>query len=470
MAEQVRFETADDYADYITRLELVPQMISQTIERLKLGAEEGRTPPRVTLDGLPDQFSAILDDDGLTPLRAPFDRMPDTIDARKRQALLDRYDDQTEPIVRSALERFRVYVVDHYLPACRDTIAASALPDGDAYYSYRLRVMTTTELTAAQIHALGVDEVARIRSEMMDVIRSSDFMERYSMTGDGSGTSVCSRHSSTTCALMSGSTTPSRRRCWTGIPRHLQTRRRVAAATLRPAAAAAVRRPQDPRLHGSRRQTTAYYRRGDMRNAEAGVLLRQHLRPRPASEVRDDPARPARGGAGTSPADRPGPGARGHAGVPQGLRGFTAFGEGWALYSERLGIEMGMYENPYDDFGRLLYEMWRACRLVVDTGVHAFDWSRDQAIEFMLDNSALSRLNIETEVDRYIGWPGQACAYKIGELKIRELREIAETRLGEKFDLREFHDVVLGAGSIPLTVLEKRVIKWTNSQIIVTYD
>ncbi|MHC4141485.1 MAG: DUF885 domain-containing protein, partial [Planctomycetota bacterium] len=150
--------------------------------------------------------------------------------------------------------------------------------------------------------------------------------------------------------------------------------------------------------------------------------------------------------------------------------GFNAFGEGWALYAERLGIEMGLYEAPYHDFGRLLYEMWRATRLVVDTGIHAFGWPRAEAIEFMMANTALSRLNITNEVDRYISWPGHACAYKIGELKIRELRQRAESRLGSGFDLRAFHDVVLGAGSIPLTILEKRVDFWINAQQFRPYD
>ena len=143
---------------------------------------------------------------------------------------------------------------------------------------------------------------------------------------------------------------------------------------------------------------------------------------------------------------------------------FIAYGEGWALYSERLGIEMGLYEDPYDDFGRLLYEMWRACRLVVDPGMHALGWSRDRAIQFMLSNTALSQLNIENEIDRYIGWPGQACAYKIGELKIRELRDKSEKALGDRFDLREFHDCILGAGSLPLTILETRINDWIDSQ------
>jgi prolyl oligopeptidase len=216
-------------------------------------------------------------------------------------------------------------------------------------------------------------------------------------------------------------------------------------------------------------QTTAYYRRGDIRNAEPGYFFANTyaLDQRPRYEMVPLALHEAVPGHHLQIAI-----AQELEGLPEFRKewGFDAFGEGWALYGERLGIEMGLYEDPYDNFGRLLYEMWRACRLVVDPGMHAFGWSREQAIEFMMQNTALSPLNIEKEVDRYIAWPGQACAYKIGELKIRQMRARAEEALGEKFDIRGFHDTVLGAGSLPLPVLEKRVDYWVNKQVLKSYD
>ncbi|MGE3182266.1 MAG: DUF885 family protein, partial [Phycisphaerae bacterium] len=210
-------------------------------------------------------------------------------------------------------------------------------------------------------------------------------------------------------------------------------------------------------------QTTAYYSQGDIRNAEPGYFYANTyaLDQRPKYEMRALAVHEAV------------PGHHHQVAIAQELEGLpefrknywiTAFGEGWGLYSERLGIEMGLYKDPYDDFGRLTYEMWRACRLVVDPGMHALGWSRQQAVDFMLANTALSEVNINAEVDRYISWPGQATAYKIGELKIRELRSKAEETLGDRFDLRAFHDKVLEAGCIPLDVLENRVNAWIESQ------
>ncbi len=468
MGERVRFQSDEDYVNYLKRLEQVPEMVHQTIVLLQTGANEGRTPPRVTLSGLPGQFDAILEaGGGLEALRRPFDRMPDLIAPARRRELLEQLDGEVLPAVRDAVEQLRTYVIDDYVPSCRETIAAADLPDGEAYYAFQLRVMTTTDMTAAEIHELGQAEVARIRAEMMNVIRSSDFMRRYSMGSEQQQERLFKAflhylrtdprfyHTSEE-ALLTG---------YRDICKQVDAWLPKLFATL-PRLPYGVRKIPD---FMAPNQTTAYYQRGDIRNAEAGIFYANTyaLDQRPKYEMIPLALHEAVPGHHLQVAL-----AQELEGLPDFRTqwGFTAFGEGWALYSERLGLEMGLYEDPYDDFGRLLYEMWRACRLVVDTGMHALGWSREQAIEFMLANSALSKLNIETEVDRYISWPGQACAYKIGELKIRELRGRAEDRLGEKFDLRAFHDVVLGAGSIPLTVLETRVNYWINAQQFRPYD
>jgi len=467
MAEQVRFRDYDDYSDYLSRLELVPELVNQTIDLLELGAAEGRTPPRVTLSGLAAQFDALVaPGGGLSALAGPLERMPEQITAARQQELRERFDDVSMPGVLLAVRALGDYVTDEYLPKCRESIAAVDLPDGEAYYAYRLRVMTTTDMTAAEIHRLGLDQVARIRAEMMLVIRSSDFTDRanpapgdddqlFAAFVDDLRTNPRFYHETAEDLLVGYRDICKRVDEW--LPKLFGALPRLPYGV----------RPIPEFMAPN--QTTAYYRRGDIRNAEAGIFFANTyaLDQRPRYEMIPLALHEAVPGHHLQIAI-----AQELDGVPDFRKGwgFTAFGEGWALYAERLGLEMGFYGDPYDDFGRLLYEMWRACRLVVDTGIHAFGWPRDRAIEFMVANTALSRLNIETEVDRYIAWPGQACAYKIGELKIRELRATAERRLGERFDVRAFHDVVLGAGSIPLTVLEKRVDYWINSQLFRPYD
>ena len=468
MAEQVRFRDDADYANYLARLELVPRLIDQTITLMRLGLDEGRTPPRVTLAGVPAQFESLLEPDGgLAALAAPMRDMPPDVTGPRQRELRERFETVSLPAVRGALRRLGDYVVDEYLPGCRESIAAFDLPDGEAYYAYQLRSMTTTDKTPAEIHELGLSEVARIRAEMMEVIRSSDFMDRYPTGAAGADEELFDAflhflrtdprfyHQSAEELLTGYRDICKRVDGW--LPKLFGALPRLPYGV----------RPIPDFMAPS--QTTAYYRRGDIRNAEAGVFFANTyaLDQRPRYEMIPLALHEAV------------PGHHLQVALAQELDdlpdfrtewGFTAFGEGWALYSERLGIEMGFYDDPYDDFGRLLYEMWRACRLVVDTGIHAFGWPRQRAIDFMLTNSALSELNIETEVDRYISWPGQACAYKIGELKIRELRKRAERRLGARFDIRAFHDAVLGAGSIPLTVLEKRVDFWINSILFRNYD
>jgi uncharacterized protein (DUF885 family) len=469
MGERVRFRTYTDYDNYLKRLAQVPRFVSQNCELLRTGLDEGRTVPQVTLAGLPSQFDAILGDGGgLQTLGTPLDDLPATLSDRQRDELRQRFDDEVFPALRGAMQQLRDFVVETYMPGCRQSIAASDLPDGEAYYAYRIRVMTTTDMTPTEIHELGLGEVARIRQEMLQVIRSSDFMHRYRVPAaddevqrlfkaflDYLRTDPRFYHTSEAALLAGYRDICKQVDAW--LPKFFRTLPRLPYG---------VRALPD---YMAPTYPTAYYQEGDIRNAEPGWFYANTyaLDQRPKYEMIPLTLHEAVPGHHLQAAL-----ARELEDLPEFRRGwgFNAFGEGWALYAERLGLEMDLYEDPYDDFGRLIYEMWRACRLVVDTGIHAFGWSRDEAIEFMISNTALSRLNITNEVDRYISWPGQACAYKIGELKIRELRQRSEARLGDRFDLRTFHEVVLGAGSVPLTILEKRVNYWINSQLIRTYD
>ncbi|MCP3902855.1 MAG: DUF885 domain-containing protein [Planctomycetes bacterium] len=460
MSEGVRFRTQMDYEHYLTRLEAMAGYVDHAIERMRLGVSEGRTPPKVVLLGVDSQLDALLADGGLDMLAEPFDRLPPHITGHVRDALMVRFDTTAMPAVRDSLQRLRTYFVEDYLPNCRTAIGASTLPDGPAFYAHQLWKMTTTDLDAEAIHALGRSEVARIRGEMMEVIRRSDFLEvhpQHTSLPDDELFRVFIDYLRTDPRfyyereedLLTGYRDICKR-VDAELPKYFG---------LLPRTPYGVKKIPD---FMAPHQTTAYYRFGSLSNAESGTFYANTyaLDQRPKYEMISLAMHEAVPGHHLQ-----GSIARELEDVPEfrKLTWFTAFGEGWALYSERLGIEMKLYEDPYDDFGRLLYEMWRACRLVVDPGMHHLRWTRDQAIEFMRENTALSELNIVNEIDRYIAWPGQACAYKIGELKVRELRAHAEKVLGTGFDLRAFHDVVLGAGSVPLTVLERRVKDWIRS-------
>ncbi|MCH8807876.1 MAG: DUF885 domain-containing protein [Planctomycetes bacterium] len=459
MHERVRFTGYDDYANYLTRLEQVPRSIADTIAAMRLGLAERRTPPKVAILGVPGQTRALLAG-GLNALAGPFERMPARITPSQRTELKRRFDTRSMPAVRGAIKLFSAFLTDEYVPNCRETIAAHDLPDGQAYYAFQLRVMTTTNLTAREIHDLGLSEVKRIRAEMMSVIRASDFMEvnPSAATLDHEALFKAFIHYLRTDPRFYHATEQELLAGYRDICKRVDAILPKLFKTL-PRLPYGVRKIPD---FMAPNQTTAYYSRGDIRNAQPGYFYANTyaLDQRPKYEMVALAMHEAV------------PGHHFQVAISQELTNvpelrknswFTAFGEGWALYSERLGLEHGLYDDPYDNFGRLLYEMWRACRLVVDPGMHALGWSRDKAVRFLLDNTALSEVNIDAEVDRYIAWPGQATGYKIGELKIRELRARAEEKLGERFDLREFHDVVLGAGSIPLTVLERRIDAWVSA-------
>jgi uncharacterized protein (DUF885 family) len=457
MCERVRFASAQDYANYLTRLECVPRAVDNVIELMKLGLKEGRTPPRVTMKGVPDQFRGLLEEGQLSRLGEPLGEMRGVDDEPQRVALRQRFETVSFPGVRGALEKLRDFVVDEYLPKCRTTIAASDLPDGAAFYASELRYFTTTEMSAREIHELGLREVARVRAEMMDVIRSTDFMERHAHARELDDPSLFKAfvhylqtdsrfYYSEPNELVRGYRDICKRIDYE-LPRLFKTLPRLTYG-VRPIPAYAA--PE---------QTTGYFQPGDLRNAQASTFYvnTYALDQRPKYEMiplslhESVPGHHFQSSLAKELED-----------VPEFRKDLwiQSFGEGWALYAERLGLEMGLYADPYDNFGRLLFELWRACRLVVDPGLHALGWTRAQAIEFMRENTALSEVNIRTEIDRYIQWPGQATCYKIGEIRIRALRARAEERLGARFDLREFHDMLLGAGTIPLTVLEQRVDAW----------
>ena len=351
-------------------------------------------------------------------------------------------------LIFPALTRHQAFFVDDYLPHCTTAVGVSAQPGGGAYYAFRIRQETTTDMTAAQIHALGQSEVARIRAEMVDVATRAGYASREDFI-----TTLRTNpryYAQSPEELMMRVALITRRidgfmpRLFTRLPRLPYTIRQIPAET----------------AEGT---TTAYYYGGSASAGIAGTYYvnTSKLDQRPLWEI------PSLSLHEAVPGHHHQIALQQELDIPMWRRnftGFTAFVEGWGLYSERLGIEMGLYDTPETDMGRLSYEMWRACRLVVDTGIHSMGWSKEQAIAFMRDNSALSTANIEAEVNRYISWPGQALGYKIGELRIRALRTRAEQTLGEQFDIRRFHDAVLAQGPVPMDVLDAQIGDWIAAE------
>lgn len=450
LPNNVPLKTVEDYENYIGRLESFLDYTNRHIDLMREGIDKGYVLPRVVLQGIEGSIEPhIVDDPAQSLLYKPFENFPDEIGPADQQRLIEKGRAAITDSVVPAYRMFLRFMVDEYVPGARTEIAASSLPNGRAFYEHRARMYTTLDLTPQQIHDLGRDEVARIRKEMDQIITEVEF------EGDFEGFINFLRTDD---------------RFYVDTPDDLMM------------SVAFVLKKMDgelPNLFGTLprmpygikpvpdyvapKTTTAYYSRpaGDGTKAGFYFVNTYDLRSRPLYEVEALSLHEAV------------PGHHLQIAIQQELdnmpnfrrfSGFTAFSEGWALYSERLGLEAGFYEDPYSDFGRLTYEMWRACRLVVDTGLHYFGWTRQQAIDFMAENSALTLHNITTEVDRYISWPGQSLAYKMGELKIRELRAMAEAELGRQFDVREFHDVVLGSGAVPLDVLEANVNAWVQSR------
>ncbi len=447
LAEVIPRANVADLERFIKRIEAYPALVDQSIALLRAGLAKGITPPRITLRDVGKLVAnQIADDATKTPIyETAFKSLPDSIPAADRARLSAAAKKAIAERALPSLRKLHKFVVEEYEPKARESIGLSSVPDGKAWYAYNAKHSTTTDLTPDQIHDIGVGEVKRIRGEMETVMRKTGYQgtlpEFFAHLRTDPKFFFTDKD-----ALILGYRDIAKRidpelpKLFGKLPRLTYGVRPVPA-------------------HSEKTQTTAYYNEGAPDIGRAGYFYANtyDLAARPKWEMEALTLHEAVPGHHLQIAM-----AQELGELPKFRRygHYTAFVEGWGLYAESLGSELGMYQDPYSRFGQLTYEMWRAIRLVVDTGMHAKGWTRQQAIDFFKQNAGKSEHDITVEVDRYIVWPGQALAYKIGELKIKELRALAQKTLGARFDVRAFHDVVLGAGALPLSVLEQRVKGW----------
>jgi uncharacterized protein (DUF885 family) len=450
LPEEVPLATVKDYENYISRLRAWPRFVEQEIGLMRMGIGRGMVLPRVVLAGYDGTISShVVDDPAKSVFYKPFEKFPPTVAEKDRERLRK---EGREAVLQGAVAGYRAFLDffnKEYLPKTRETVGASELPNGRAYYAEQVRQNTTLDITPEEVHKIGLAEVERIRGEMMEVLRKLEFKgdlaafiqflrtdpRFYAKTPEellARAAWIAKQADGKLPALFK--TLPRQPYTVQPVPSHMApkyTSGRYVGA------------PEGSTQPGIYWVNTYRLESRPLYNLEALTLHEavpgHHLQIALNKELSDLPS----------------------------FRRYSylsAFGEGWGLYSEWLGVEAGFYTDPYSNFGRLTYEMWRACRLVVDTGLHAMGWTRQQTLDFLAANTALPLHEVETETDRYISWPGQALAYKMGELKIKELRRRAESALGERFDVRAFHDAVLGNGSVPLDVLDSNIDRFIAEQ------
>jgi uncharacterized protein (DUF885 family) len=449
MPTQMPFNTVKDYENYISRLHQLPRVFDQVTEDMQIGLRDRLMPPKYLLEKVTAQAQEIADASGdKSPFAQPVFKFHAAISAADQQRLRDAVMNVVKTEVNPAYAKFAAFVKNDYAPKGRTEMGAWSLPDGDARYQYAVKRMTTTDLQPEQIHQMGLKQVAEIDADMLVIAKQQGFSDLKSFN------------------------------------EHIR---------------------QDPRLHGASGQQILdlYQHYTDQMYTKLpqlfGRLPKNKLVVIPMEAYRAPSSVPADYSSGAGDGSRPGrinvneydpehrlllnveaiayhEGVPGHhlqisiaqelTNIPPFRRfgGYNAYSEGWALYSERLGKDVGFYQDPYSEYGRLENEMWRSIRLVVDTGVHYKHWTRQQMVDFFREHTAMDEPNIQTEVDRYIAWPGQALAYKLGQMELLELREQAKQALGARYDIRAFHDEVLGAGALPLGVLHARVTKWIIDQ------
>ena len=437
--------TVPHYEDILSRIASVPQVIDQTIALLDEGVASGIVAPRIVLKDVFGQIESLAVHVEDSPLLRAFREFPTSLADRERKRLTSQaYAALTDRAV-PAFRRFYEYMTHTYVGACRETIAMSDLPDGDQWYDYRVRTYTTTELTAVEIHDIGIQEVQRIQAEMQQVIDESGFVGSFAEFTDYLRTDPKFFFSSAEELIVA----------YRDIAKRADPELPKLFGRLPQLPYGVIPIPD----YSAQSATTAYYQPGSLEAGRPGYFFANtyDLASRPRWEMEALSLHEAVPGHHLQIAL-----AQELGDIPDFRRygRYTAFTEGWGLYAESLGDEMGFYTDPYSRFGKLTYEMWRAVRLVVDTGMHSLGWSRDRAIEFFKTRTSKPEHDIRVEIDRYISWPGQALAYKIGELKIKDLRSFAAGKLGAGFDIRKFHDMLLGNGALPLDVCERLMTEW----------
>jgi uncharacterized protein (DUF885 family) len=431
------FATAAAYRSYLARLRDVPRYFDEQIVNMRAGLARGYTVPRVSVLGRDRTIEPYVKGDASNPLYAPFNQMPASMPQADQDALRAEATTVIRDVIAPAYTRLLTMIRDEYLVKARTTLAARAMPDGEAFYQAQIEKHTTLTLTPQQIHDIGLKEVARIEAEMRATKDKANFK-------------------GTMAEFFTFLRTDPQ--FYAKTPRELLSY------------SAYVAKKADDKLsetigllprrrHGIRPvpDALAPIYTGGRGGLEACLMNTYNLPARPLYTLASltlhecTPGHSFQAALALEAPARP---------PFRNATSFSGYGEGWGLYTEWLGTIMGIYETPYEDFGRLTYEMWRACRLVIDTGIHQFGWTREQAMSYLRDHAALAEHEITTEIDRYIAWPGQALAYKLGELQIRRHRREAEEKLGAKFDQRRFHDAILAIGSVPLPVLEERMAQF----------
>ncbi|WP_035348474.1 DUF885 domain-containing protein [Edaphobacter aggregans] len=449
LVNDLAFDNGKDYDDYVARLKKVPTVFSQNMTNMQLGMDEHRVPPQYLLEKVQTQTEALASQKPEdSPFALPLKKFPASVSAAEQKRISGEVLDAISTSVLPSYQRFARFLKAQYVPAGRKDPGAWALPDGDPYYAFRVRQSTTETKTPAEIHQIGLDEVKRDESEMLAIVKKLGFADIKSFSAALKANPK--EHPASKEALLDG---------YKGYIAQMQPKLPGLFGTLPKAKLEVTAVP----AFIEKDQAAAYYNPGSQDGKRPG---RVYVNTYNATERSLAPVEAVSYHEGI-------PGHHLQISIAQELTGlpefrkqsyYTAYTEGWALYSERLGKEIGFYQDPYSDYGRLEADIWRAIRLVVDTGVHSKHWTRQQMVDYFREHSAIDETNIQAEVDRYIAWPGQALGYKMGQLKILELRQRAQTALGPKFDLKAFHDVVLDSGALPMDVLERQVDAWIAAQ------